>query len=175
VEKYLTIGAVMAALVGAVTDVRGARIPNWLTYNSLLLAFILRSVLLGIPGVKSGLVGLLIAGGFFFFLFLLGGMGGGDVKMMAAAGAWIGSQQVVAMLLVAALTGGVLAVLYAGFGQRVRQTLWNTLELIRFRLTSGLQPHPVLNVGEGSSARVPFGVAIAAACMYCAGTAIWWR
>lgn len=169
------IGAVLAASVGAVTDVRSARIPNWLTYSSLLLALGVRGALSGLPGLGRGVVGVLVAGGFFFFLFLLGAMGGGDVKLMAAVGAWVGSELVVTMLIAAALAGGVLAVLYTLFGRRVRQTLWNLLELIRFRLTSGLQPHPVLNVGEASSVRVPFGVAIAMAAVYCTGQSVFWR
>ncbi len=175
VEKYFMIGAVLAASVGAVTDVRSARIPNWLTYSSLLLALGVRGALSGLPGLGRGVVGVLVAGGFFFFLFLLGAMGGGDVKLMAAVGAWVGSELVVTMLIAAALAGGVLAVLYTLFGRRVRQTLWNLLELIRFRLTSGLQPHPVLNVGEASSVRVPFGVAIAMAAVYCTGQSVFWR
>jgi len=53
--------------------------------------------------------------------------------------------------------------------------LRNLFELIRFRLISGLQPHPVLNVREPGSDRVPYGLAIALATLYCARNAIWWR
>ena len=89
VERYLLIGAVACALAGAVCDVRGARIPNWLTYGSLLAGFAVRAVW-GWAGVKGGLIGLLAGGGIFYLLFLLGGMGGGDVKLMAAVGTWAG-------------------------------------------------------------------------------------
>jgi Flp pilus assembly protein protease CpaA len=77
--------------------------------------------------------------------------------------------------LAAALAGGVLAIFYVFFRQGVRTTVWNLLELIRFRLTSGLQPHPLLNVREARTVRVPFGVAIAMGTLFCAGNAIWWR
>jgi prepilin peptidase CpaA len=174
-ENYFLIGAVLVASLGGVSDLRSARIPNWLTYSGLVAALVLRSAVLGWAGFKSGALGLLVAGGFFFILFVMGAMGGGDMKLMASVGAWVGSEQVVTILLAAAFAGGFLAVVYIVFGRRGRQTLWNLLELIRFRLTSGLQPHPLLNVRESGSQRVPYGLAIAMATLYCAGNAIWWR
>jgi prepilin peptidase CpaA len=174
-EKYFLISAVLVASAGAVCDVRSARIPNWLTYSSLAAALVLRLAVLGWAGLKGGLVGVSVAGGIFLILFIVGAMGGGDLKLMASMGAWVGSEQVVAMLLAAAFAGGFLALVHIAFSRRGRQTLWNLLELIRFRLTSGLQPHPLLNVRESSAERVPYGVAIAMATVYCAGSAIWWR
>ena len=80
-----------------------------------------------------------------------------------------------AVVVAAALVGGVLAIismiLRPGLGQLFR----NLAELIRFRLTSGLQPHPLVNVREAGSLRVPFGVAVAMGTLFCAGNAIWWR
>jgi len=111
----------------------------------------------------------------FFVLFVVGAMGGGDVKLIASVGAWAGSANVVPVLLAAALAGGLLAILYMVFGQGIRQTFWNILDLIHFRLTSGFEPHPVLNVREAGSMHVPFGVAIAMGTLFCAGNAIWWR
>jgi len=174
-ENYFLIGAVLVASIGAVSDVRSARIPNLLTYSSLGAALMLRLAVLGWTGFKSGGFGMLAAGGIFLVLFVMGAMGGGDMKLMASIGAWVGSEHVVTILLVAALAGGALALVQIIFGRRGRQTLWNLLELIRFRLTSGLQPHPVLNVREPGSERVPYGLAIAMATVYCARNAIWWR
>ena len=173
-ENYFMIGAVLVASLGGASDLRSARIPNWLTYSGLVAALVLRFAVLGWVGLKSGAVGLLVAGGLFLILFIMGAMGGGDLKLMACVGAWAGSGQVIAILLAAALAGGLLAIFYVFFRQGVRTTFWNLLELIRFRLTSGLQPHPQLNVREAGT-RVPFGVAIAMGTLFCAGNAIWWR
>jgi hypothetical protein len=49
------------------------------------------------------------------------------------------------------------------------------MQLIYYRFTSGLQPHPELNVQSSGSQRVPYGVAIAVGTLFCAGNAIWWR
>jgi prepilin peptidase CpaA len=174
-EKYFMICAVLVALGGAVSDIRSARIPNRLTYSALLTALSLRFALLGLSGLKSGAVGMLVAGGLFCVLFVLGAMGGGDMKLMAAVGAWVGSTQVMTLILAAALAGGVLAIGRIIFTKRVGQTLRNIMRLICYRLTSGLQPHPELNVQSLGSQRVPFGVAIAVGALSCAGNAIWWR
>ncbi|MGA7925615.1 MAG: A24 family peptidase [Candidatus Sulfotelmatobacter sp.] len=174
-EKCFLVGAVLVALVGAVTDVRSARIPNQLTYSALLAALILRTAFLGLSGLKSGAVGMLVAGGLFLLLFVLGAMGGGDMKLMAAVGAWVGSAQVMTLILAAALAGGVLAIGRIIWCNAVSQTLRNAMHLIAYRLTSGLQPHPELNVQSSDSIRVPFGVAIAMGALSCAGNAIWWR
>jgi len=175
VEKYFLVGAVLVALVGAVIDVRSARIPNRLTYTALLAALPLRTALLGLSGLKSGAIGMLVAGGLFSLLYMLGAMGGGDMKLMAAVGAWVGSKQVMTLILAAALAGGVLAIGRIIFRNMVGQTLRNTMRLIYYRLTSGLQPHPELNVQSSGSQRVPYGVAIAVGALSCASNAIWWR
>ena len=118
---------------------------------------------------------MLAVGGLFCFLFVLGAMGGGDMKLMAAMGAWVGSTHVLTLILAVSLAGGVLAVARVIFGNTAGQTLRDTLQLIRYRFTSGLQPHPELNVQSPDSKRVPFGVAIAAGALFCAGNAVWWR
>jgi len=107
-DKYLLICALTIATVGAVKDVRGQRIPNWLTYSGLLAALVVRAGLGGWTELKGGLAGMLFAGGIFFLLFFIGGMGGGDVKLMAAVGAWVGLAQVGTLLIMSAIAGGLL-------------------------------------------------------------------
>ena len=174
-ENYFALGAVLVASLGAANDLHSARIPNWLTYSGLAAALALRFGFAGWAGLKSGCQGMLVAGVLFFILFAMGAMGGGDTKLMTAIGAWSGQERVLAVVIAAALAGGVLAIismiLRPGLGQLFR----NLAELIRFRLTSGLRPHPDLNVSQPGTHRVPFGVAIAMGTLICAGNTIWWR
>jgi len=171
VERYLLVGAVAIALAGAVSDLRSARIPNRLTYGSLLAGIAVRAIW-GWQGIKGGLIGLLAGGGLFLLLFLLGGLGAGDVKLMAAVGAWAGWPQTVVILLVAAIAGGVLAIGYMLFYKRVRLTLLNVVELARHHLVSGIQPHPQLNVREAGALRIPYGLAVAMGTLYCLGITV---
>lgn len=174
-ENHFLIGAVLVACVGGISDLRSARIPNWLTYSGVVLALLLRTALHGWSGLVTGIGGLMAAGVPFFLLFVIGAMGGGDMKLTACVGAWAGSTHVLTVMLAALLAGGVLAVLYMLFGQGIRQTVNNTVELLRFHLISGLAPHPVLNIRDGRRVHVPFGVAVAMGTLFCAGNAIWWR
>jgi prepilin peptidase CpaA len=175
VEKYFYIGAVVVALAGAFSDVRSARIPNELTYTAIMAAIMLRTVLLGLFGLKSCGLGILIAGGFFAVLFVLGAMGGGDLKMMTAIGAWVGGTHILTVLIAIGLAGGVLAITSAIFNRNTIQTVRNAARLIAYRFTSGLQPHPEMNVQAHGSRRIPFGLAIAIGTVFCATNANWWR
>ena len=174
-DNYFLFGAVLVASLGGVSDLRSARIPNWLTYSGLAVALLVRFAILGRRGFESGMIGMLIAGVCFFVLFVMGAMGGGDVKLMGCVGAWAGSHQVLSILLAAALAGGLLALVYVLFGQGIRKTFCNLADLIRFRVGSGVQPHPTLNVGNSGALRVPFGVAIAMGTIFCASSAFLWR
>jgi prepilin peptidase CpaA len=168
------ICASIVAVTGAIEDVRSRRIPNRLTYLAFLSGLAVRVLLLGWPGLKDGLVASLAAGGVLFVLFIIGGMGAGDVKMMAAVGAWAGSSQIAILLFASTIAGGLIAVGMMFFHGRVRTTLINTVELIRHHLTAGLRPHPVLNIEETASMRVPFAPAIAIGTVFCLGRTLWW-
>ncbi len=169
------MGALAVATVGAVSDVRNRKIPNQLTYSGLLAGLALRGIIAGWPALRAGLEGVFVTGAIFAFLFLLGGVGGGDVKLMASVAAWAGMPQALHVLLAAAIMGGVLAVGYLCCRRQVLWTLLNTVEIMRHHLTSGLRPHPVLNVREPGTMRVSYGLAIALGALYCAGHAFWWR
>jgi prepilin peptidase CpaA len=173
-DKYFLTCALAIATVGAITDLRDAHIPNWLTYTGLLAALVTRSTW-GWHELQSGLAGLALTGGVFLVLFVLGAMGGGDLKLMAAVGAWAGPARSFAILNTAAIAGGVLALGYILYRRQVLVTLLNSFELVRHHVSSGLQPHPWLNVGETTTVRVPYGLAIALGTLVCTGNAFGWR
>lgn len=163
------------AVAGAVSDVRRGRIPNKLTYTAIAGAIVARTALVGLPGSKSCGLGILIAGGLFAVLFVLGAMGGGDLKMMAAIGAWVGGTHILTVVIAIGLAGGVLALTSTILSRNTIQTVRNTVRLIAYRFTFGLQPHPEMNVQAHGSRRIPFGLAIAIGTVFCAANANWWR
>ncbi len=171
-DKYLLLCASAIAMVGAIHDARSRRIPNQLTFTAIAAGFVVRAAVGGWLGLESAAWGALLAGGIFFLFFVVGGMGGGDMKLMAAVGAWAGVQQVTPILLAAALAGGVLAIGYMIADGTVGRTLSNSIILVRHHLTSGLRPHPQINVQESGTTRVPFGIAIAIGTLFCAGSAL---
>ncbi len=104
--------AVLAALlvIAAVGDVRKYTIPNWI---SIAVAALYPVYVMLHPQPLDWGSSIIVASALFAVGFLrhsLSVMGGGDVKLLAAAGFWAGTQYLNPLLLIMALSGGVLAV-----------------------------------------------------------------
>lgn len=170
------LGALICATLGAVSDIRDRRIPNWLTYSGLAGGLAARAVRGSWHGLGDATGGLLVGGGVFLLLFLVGGMGAGDVKLMAAVSAWAGLKESGTLLIATALAGGVLALCYMFFCRRFASTLVNAGTLLRYHATSGIKPHPELNLQSSATLRMPYGLAIAAGALYLfLSTTNFWR
>ncbi len=107
----------MAAVI--VTDWRWQRIPNQLTYPTMLVGLIL-GVLEGLPGAPFGggaldhVAGLGLAFLVSYPFYAAGGLKAGDAKMLMAIGALRGSLFLLTAALYGALAGGVLALVLIG-------------------------------------------------------------
>ena len=90
-------------------DVRGLRIPNWLTLPSLLGALALGAWHGALPGFGTALTGAGIALAVLFVPFALRVLGAGDVKAGMVLGALWGSDAFLPALWWMVLAGGLLA------------------------------------------------------------------
>jgi prepilin peptidase CpaA len=108
-----TIALVTAATV---SDLRSRRIPNRLVAPFLVLGLVASAVAHGWSGVWQSLLGVLLAAGIQGVPCYLGWMGMGDLKLCAAIGAWIGPSQLIVALVMTALAGGILGVVWAAAG-----------------------------------------------------------
>jgi prepilin peptidase CpaA len=160
------LAASAVALTGAVHDARTRRIPNKLTGPALFAGILLHFALDGWRGMGMAALAALIAFAVFLIFFLAGGMGAGDVKLMTAVACLAGSHFVVELLVTTAIAGGMMAVGMALARRRFQQTLSNVLMLISHHRHEGLQPHPELNVRSQKGLRLPYGLAIAAGCLF---------
>ena len=97
------IGVLVPAMY---TDLRSSRIPNWLTFPAMGIAFLGHVWLSGLQGAIFSLAGLGAGFGLFLILYISGSIGAGDVKLMAAVGAVMGPY--------GALLSGILAVMVGG-------------------------------------------------------------
>jgi len=112
-----TVFLLSVLMVAAITDIRRHRIPNWLTFGTLLTGLTLQFIFLGLDGVLSGMAGAGMGLVMLVPFFLLGGMGAGDVKMMAGVGSLVGFQTVImAAAISLCLAGGyaLALVVYRG-------------------------------------------------------------
>jgi len=159
----LAWGAVFSLLlmVGCVTDLKSRRIPNELvaTIMATGILFALTAPVM-LPALAMSIAGIALGFGIWIAFYLVGAIGAGDVKFFAASGAWLGPAATWRAALVAALVGGVLAVVTLVLEKR----LGDALRRIALAASSGsmavLQP-------EGSTAPdirrrpLPYGVALA--------------
>jgi prepilin peptidase CpaA len=153
--------AVVCALVASVFDVKYRRIPNFITFPSILVGLALHLALGGWRQLLTSFAAGLICGLVFLVFYIAGGMGAGDVKLITAVGCIAGMSHVAYLLVLTALSGGAMAVVLALSRGRLRQTITNVGEIAAHHSQEGLQPHPDINLSNVDTLRLPYALAIA--------------
>lgn len=111
-HEYVLIAAALAVLMAAHRDLREFRIPN--ECSILLLVLYPLHVWLS-PGhiyVVSGAVVATVVFAAGYLVHAIGRFGGGDVKLIASLSLWSGPALISDFLIVTALAGGVMAIVY---------------------------------------------------------------
>jgi prepilin peptidase CpaA len=161
---YLTT-AVTSSLVGSVYDVKSRRIPNFVTFPSMLIGLALHLALGGWKQLLLSLAAGLLCGTAFLLFFIAGGMGAGDVKLMTAVGCIAGLPHVAYLLVLTALSGGVMALCLAVSRGRLKETISNVGAIASHHSQEGLAPHPDINLSNVTTLRLPYALAIASGCL----------
>lgn len=164
-ELTYPAAATICALIGSVFDVKSRRIPNFITMPAFLFGLFLHLALGGWRQMLSSLAAGLICGLVFLVFYLAGGMGAGDVKLILAVGCIAGLSHIAYLLVLTALSGGVMAIVWAMARGRLQQTIMNVGELASHHRHEGLQPHPDLNLKNAATLRLPYALAIAGGSM----------
>jgi prepilin peptidase CpaA len=149
--------------VATVTDLRSRRIPNWLVFPFLVAGIALSFAPaswhgIGIVQSLEGMgLGLLLFG----ILALMGGMGMGDVKLCAAIGAWVGPQQLFFALVVTAVAGGIMAVIWAAMGGFLGELFSGSADLMLGWRKRGMKVNPEQTLANPKARKMPYAPAIA--------------
>jgi prepilin peptidase CpaA len=149
----LFLGAVL--LTAGFTDLVYRKVPNWLTYPSLLAAVFFHIAALGWLGLGFSLAGLLVGGLVFFPAFWVGGMGAGDIKLMAVVGAFLGWKGALNAAVDAAVIGGIFAILFLWAKGELLETLHRTVKIC---LPARFRPHK--EIKTAASYALPYAVFI---------------
>ncbi len=147
--------------MSAAIDFRTQKIPNLITFPTMLIALVYHYMANGLDGLLFSLGGLAVGIGLLLLPYLMGGMGAGDAKLMGAVGGMIGAKAVFFAFILTAIVGGVyvlvLLIIYRqhfrGFFKKQVTTLW------AFILTRKYIPDPV-KAGKNSP-KLCYGLAIA--------------
>ena len=104
-------------------DLTSHRIPNFLTFPAIVWGLVFYTATDGLNGLWFSFAGLLVGLAIFFIPFAMGGMGGGDVKLLGAVGALQGWQFVLAVGILTAAAGGLMALGYLIFSGSLLRVL----------------------------------------------------
>ncbi len=157
VAPPLLILVLLLAALAAYFDLRTRRIPNWLSLTGCAAGLSLNTAFSGTNGLRSAALGLGLGFVLYFPLWLLGARGAGDVKLLAAAGSFLGVADTLALFLLAAVLGGILALGLVLIKGATRQTLWNIADILRTLL---LFKRPAHRLSSPGAVRLPHGLVI---------------
>src|SRR5579863_10006597 len=124
-KPLVLAGAVLLAACAGFTDLRWRRIPNWLTVSGLLLGVVVNSIVNGLAGAKTSLLGVALGLALLLPFVLLRSLGAGDWKLAGALGAFTGPGRLVNFLLGSVFVAGLMAVCLVIYKGRTRQTIRN--------------------------------------------------
>jgi len=153
-------------LAAAVWDIRTRRIPNRLVLPFLVAGLVVSAGRYGIAGFASSMEGIGLAAGAVGVLCWLRGMGMGDLKLCAAVGAWIGFTQLAVALVITAMAGGVMAIVWAARHGALGESLDGAADLAFGAVRRGFRPHPVLVLDHPRARRIPYAPAIAVGTLF---------
>ncbi|MBQ7198599.1 MAG: prepilin peptidase, partial [Selenomonadaceae bacterium] len=100
---------------------------QYVIFDKMLLPFALIGGVeifhLNLPFVER-LIAAIIGGGIFLLLAILsrGGIGGGDIKLVAVLGMWLGIEKLLNVIIIAAIAGGIVAVILILTKQKDRKS-----------------------------------------------------
>jgi prepilin peptidase CpaA len=157
----------------AFTDWRTRRIPNWLTVSGFFAGIAVNAIFAGWQGAKGSLEGAGLALGLLLPFVLLRGLGAGDWKLMGAVGALMGWRPMLLVMLASVMASGFMAVVQMIATRRVKRTLWNTLVLAKGLATFGFSMNREISLDNPTLMKVPFGVGVGAATVFCFVLAHW--
>lgn len=129
---FLIILLAIAIGIAVIEDIRRQKIPNLVTFPTMVLAIGYHCLSGGLDGFLFAMGGLAIGVGLFLIPYLMGGMGAGDAKLMGAAGAIFGPEGICVASVIVYLAGGVYAaILWAlnpGYASKSLKRIWMTIK-----------------------------------------------
>jgi len=147
--------------ISAIIDFRTQKIPNLITFPTVIIALLYHFLTNGIDGLIFSALGLITGIALLILPYMVGVSGAGDAKLMGAVGAILGSKGIFVAFLLTAIIGGIYAIITILLHQEQFKGFFTkqliTLKL--FILTRKFIPDPVED--NNKKPRLCYGVAIA--------------
>ena len=170
IDIYLIIFLSATLIIAATIDMRTYKIPNLLTYPTMLIALVYHTITNGLNGLIFSSLGLIVGMGLFSIPFFMGVMGAGDAKLMGTVGAVLGCRGVLNASLFTAVAGGVFALILLLSYYRNFRFFTRAVETIQASLTAKCLIKVPLSEKE-KKPKLYYGIAIASGTLY----TMWWK
>jgi prepilin peptidase CpaA len=158
ITGWATLSLVAAA---AIIDVRSRRIPNWLVVPFLAAGVAFGVEQHGIAGLGKSLGGITLAAVALGVFCRLRATGLGDLKLCVAVGAWIGFTQLGVALVMTAIAGGAMAILWTLHHGALGEVFEGAGDLLIGFAQRKFRPHPALSLDSPGAHKMPYAPAIA--------------
>jgi prepilin peptidase CpaA len=157
IDYYLVFILILCAIIDCYTH----KIPNLLTYPTIIFALLYNFFYHGIDGLLFSIAGLFLGIIILGVFYIFGVMGAGDVKLMGAVGAVLGTKNVLNAFLFTGIIGGIYAIIVIMFrfqaSKKLLKRIITTLKTLSF--TGNFVPIPA---GEDEKPlKLCYGIAIA--------------
>lgn len=164
-EHILNLVLCVVLLICFYTDIKEHKIYNKVIFVALAAGLVLSFHAQGIAGLINSGKGFLLGIGLLLLPFSAGGMGAGDVKLLATIGLYKGTEFVFLVFLIAALLGGVFALVLLLRQKKLLQVIRDILQGIYILLLSGFKVNifPSIERKEGGVILFPYAPALVAA------------
>ena len=159
-DRIVVIILFSILIIASISDLFYKKIPNWLTFPSLVCGIFFQLILGGSDGLFSSLQGIAIGFVLTFILYLAGGLGAGDVKLMAAIGAFLGPKEIFLAFIFSSLLSGVYAIILLAIHGFIFQTLKRYFNIFK-TLVMTLQLIYIPPLSDERRLGVRFGIMIA--------------
>jgi prepilin peptidase CpaA len=161
IELSLLITLLALLLASAFTDLKSCRIPNFLTFPSIISAQILYSFASGFDGFLFSTAGMVTGIALLVIPYIMGGMGAGDVKLMGAVGSFLGAKATLEAFIFIALAGGIYSLALILIRRNIIRVFFSEKLMILSNMVMLRQYVPIEIGNTGQKPRLKYGVAIA--------------
>ena len=160
-DSYLYFFLAGILIIAAIIDRYLHKIPNYLTFPTIIIALLYNSIYHGFNGLLYSISGLLVGMTSLGILYIFGAMGAGDVKLMGSVGAVLGPINVLNAFLFTGIIGGIYALVVILFrfeaSKKLLKRIMVTLKTLLF--TGSFIPIPA--VEDEKPPQLCYGIAIA--------------
>ena len=156
-----TLATLSLVMLASVTDMLRRRIPNGLVLPFLAAGVIYNGMQHGLAGLVTSLGGIVMAAASLGILCWLRALGMGDLKLCAAVGAWVGFAQLTVALVMTAIAGAVIGIVWAARNGLVQDALEGAGDLLFSFPRRGFRPHETLALDNPRAHKMPYAPAIA--------------